>query len=59
MPSSPDGAPMGYSIWGYLEQLNRTHINSLGELYKNLLRHWRKMSEPISIKYWLPAKKEF
>ncbi|CAF1102699.1 unnamed protein product [Rotaria sordida] len=30
MPSSPVGAPMGYSIWGYLEQLNRTHINSLG-----------------------------
>ncbi|CAF4214053.1 unnamed protein product, partial [Rotaria sordida] len=37
MPSSPDRAPMGYSIWEYLEQLNRTHINSLGELYKKLL----------------------
>jgi hypothetical protein len=44
--SSPDAAPMDYSIWGYLKQrLNRTNTKSLGELNKKLLIEWRKMSQ--------------
>ena len=32
IPSSPDAAPMDYSIWGYLKQrLNRTNTKSLDE----------------------------
>ena len=35
MPSSPDAAPMDYSVWGYLkQQLNKTEIKSLDELKK-------------------------
>jgi hypothetical protein len=33
MPSSPDAAPMDYSIWGYLKQrLNQVNIKCLNEL---------------------------
>ena len=46
MPSSPDAAPMDYSVWGYLkQQLNKTEIKSLDELKKRLLREWTKIDQ--------------
>jgi len=46
MGSSPDAAPMDYSIWGYLKQrLNGTNTKSLGELKKRLLIEWRNMNQ--------------
>ena len=46
MPKSPDAAPIDYAVWGYLKKrLNNEKIESLDELKKRLLKHWRKISQ--------------
>jgi hemolysin-activating ACP:hemolysin acyltransferase len=46
MPSSPDAAPMDFSVWGYLkQQVNKQNIETLIELKKNILYQWKKINQ--------------
>lgn len=60
MPSSPNAAPIDYSIRRYLKQrLNKTNIESLDELKRNNLSEWKKRVIFILITYEFPSQKEF
>ena len=52
IPSSPDAAPMDFSVWGYLKQrLNKQKIETLIELKKKLYTNGKKSIKVILIKF--------